>query len=246
MAMDRAGTPRFDVRHEEEPPAALVMGFSEFGLAGLTAAEYLVEQLELEETGHIAVAGLPAITPFENGTPRHHTRIFGGRDDFAVLVGELFVPLGGARPFADAIAEWLAANDVGEVTSLSGVPIPHGPDDHVAYYVASEDYQEARLANVDIRPMGRGFLEGINAELMQSAIDSETRVGVLTTPVHPQAPDVEAAIRLLEFFTECYDVAVDTGPLEDFSAEVEQHYKELADRMARTPEESIADDRMYM
>lgn len=246
MAIDRTGTPRFDVRHAEEPPDALVMGFSEFGLAGLTAVEYLVDQLDLAETGHIAVEGLPAITPFENGTPRHHTRIFGGRDDFAVLVGELFVPLGGARPFADAIAEWLAENDVGEVTSLSGVPIAHAPDEHVSYYVASEDYQDTRLADVDVRPMGRGFLEGINAELMQAAIETETRVGVITTPVHPQAPDVEAAIRLLEVFADSYDVAVDTGPLETFAAEVEQHYQELADRMARLPEESIADDRMYM
>lgn len=246
MGSDTAGTPRFDVRHEAEPPDALVMGFSEFGLAGLTAVEYLVDQLDLEETGHIAVTGLPAITPFENGTPRHHTRIFGGRDDFAVLVGELFVPLVGAHMFAEAILEWLADHDVEEVTSLSGVPIAHGPDDHVAYYVASEDYQAARLTDVDVRPMGRGFLEGINAELMQRAIDTETRVGVVTTPVHPQAPDVEAAIRLLETFSVSYDVTVDTEPLEAFAAEVEQHYRELADRMSRVPEESIADDRMYM
>lgn len=246
MASDPNTTPRFDVRHSEEPPDALVMGFSEFGLAGLTAVEYLVDRLDLEETGHIAAKGLPAITPFENGTPRHHTRIFGGREDFAVLVGELFVPLPAARPFAQAITGWLSANDVSEVTSLSGVPVAHGPDEHVAYFVASEDYRETRLARMDLRPMGRGFLEGINAELMQGAIDTERRVGVLTTPVHQRAPDVEAAIRLLEAFSAAYDVTLDTGPLETFAAEVEQHYQELADRMERLPEEATFEDRMYM
>lgn len=246
MATDSTATPRFDVRHDEEPPDALVMGFSEFGLAGLTAVEYLVDQLDLEETGHITAKGLPAITPFENGRPRHHTRIFGGREDFAVLVGELFVPLPAARSFADAIAGWLSANDVAEVTSLSGVPVAHGPEDHVAYYVASEDYREARLADTDLRPMGRGFLEGINAELMQGAIDTETRVGLLTTPVHERTPDVEAAIRLLEAFGAAYDVRLDTGPLEGFAAAVEQHYRELAERMERLPEESTFEDRMYM
>ena len=246
MASQLTVPPRFDVRHHASPPDTLVMGMSEFGLAGLTAVEYLVDTFDLEETGHIATEGLPAITPFENGTPRHHTRLFSGREDFAVLVGELFVPLGATQHFADAISKWLSSNDVSEVTSLSGVPVAHGPDDHVAYYVASEDYRAARLTDTEIRPMGRGFLEGVNAELMQQAIDTETKVGVLTTPVHPRAPDVEAAIRLLEAFASVYDVPLDTGPLEQFAAEVEQHYQELAERMERVAEESAPEDRMYM
>lgn len=246
MSTESGHQPRFEVQHDPEPPDALVMGLSEFGLAGLTAVEYLVEQLDLTETGHISTVGLPAITPFENGVPRHHTRIFGGRDDFAVLVGELFVPLGATAPFADAIDDWLVANDVDELTSLSGVPVAHGPEGHVPYYVASEDYREARLADTEVEAMGRGFLEGVNAELIQSAIDTDRRVGVLTTPVHPRAPDVEAAIRLLDAFAAAYDVSLDTGPLEAFAAEIEQHFRELAERMERVPEEAVADDRMYM
>jgi len=239
-------SPQFDVRSETAPPDALVMGFSEFGLAGLTAAEYIVDQLDLEETGHISASGLPAITPFTNGKPRHHTRIFGGREDFAVLIGELFVPLGASGPFAGAIADWLSSNDVAEVTSLSGVPLAHGPDAHISYYIATEDYREARLADVEITPMGQGFLEGINAELVQSAIDTDRRAGVITTPVHPRTPDAEAAIRLLEAFDAIYDVSLDTGPLEAFAADVEAHFQELAEQMERAPDPSVGVDRMYM
>jgi uncharacterized protein len=67
--------PQFDVRLDD-PSGTLVAGFTEYGLAGLTAVTYLTDQLDLEETGHVSVAELPAITPFENGTPRHHTRLF--------------------------------------------------------------------------------------------------------------------------------------------------------------------------
>ncbi|MGM0606138.1 MAG: PAC2 family protein, partial [Halobacteriota archaeon] len=59
----------------------------------MTTVDYLVEDLDLEETGYISAAGMPTITPFEQGRPRHPTRLFSRSDlDLTVLVGELFVP----------------------------------------------------------------------------------------------------------------------------------------------------------
>lgn len=241
------GRPKFDISLDD-PSGTLVAGFAEFGLAGLTAVDYLADQLDLEETGHIAVEQLPAITPFEGGTPRHHTRLFSKPDlDVTVLVGELFVPPPAAGPLGEAVVEYTGEHDVEEVVVLSGVPISHGPDDHRPFYVASEDFQQARLQDDHgIPPMPGGFLEGVNGELMQQAIDSPLKACILTTPVHPQAPDAEAALRLLEAFDTVYDLAVDTGPLEEFAASVAEQYEELAARLEAQREESTHDDRMYM
>lgn len=96
-----------------------MVGVSEFGLAGLTAVDYLVERLGLEKTGCVTTDNLPSITPFEGGRPRHHTRFFSSEDaDFTVLAGELFIPLGAARSFGDAIIDW---------TERSGVDVDTGP-----------------------------------------------------------------------------------------------------------------------
>ena len=239
--------PAFDVSLED-PSDTFVAGFTQFGLAGLTAANYLTEQLGLEEVGHVGVDQLPAVTPFENGTPRHHTRLFSRPDlDVTVLVGELFVPPDAAGPFGRAILEYTEAEGVEEVVVLSGVPMAHGPDEHRAFYVASEDYQAARLAgDHGVPPMGGGFLEGVNGELVQRSIDSPLKTCVLTTPVHPQAPDVEASLRLLEAFDAIYELDLDTDPLKEFAATVEQQYEELAARLEAQREESVHDDRMYM
>jgi uncharacterized protein len=239
--------PEFRIRTDEPPSGTLLAGFSELGLAGLTAVDYLATQLDLEEVGHISAEQLPAITPFEAGIPRHHTRLFSRDDlDVTVLVGELFAPRGAAEPLATAIMDWVEAHGVDEVTVVSGVPIPHGPEDHRAFYVATEDYQAERLAGTDVPPMGGGFLEGVNATLMARGIDSPLRVGVLTTPAHPQSPDVEAALRLLSAVEQAYDFGIDTGPLESFAEEVTNYYTELADRMAQVEEASLPEDRMYM
>lgn len=236
----------FRITHDEQPSPTLLAGFSSTGLAGLTAVDYLVDHLELEQTGHIRVEGMPSITPFEGGRPRYPTRLYSRPDlDVTVLVGELFIhPILG-EPFATEVLDWTGANGVEEVSMLRGIPIPHGPEDHRPFFIATDDYREHRLENREITPMGSGFLDGVHAALVERGIDSSLRVGVFVTPVHPQAVDVEAALRLVETIDEIYELGVDAEPLEQFAAEVNQYYTELADRIEREDGE-LTDDRMFM
>ncbi len=236
----------FTISHEKPPSDVLLAGFSTFGLAGLTAVDYLVDHLGLEETGHITADGLPSITPFEQGRPRHHTRLFSRDDlDVTVLVGELFVPASVAEQFSDAILDWTEGNGVREVAVLAGIPVAHAPDEHRTYYIATDDYRERRLAAVDVPPMGRGFLDGTNAVLVERGLSSALGVCIYVTPVHPQVPDVEAAIRLVETVDDVYDLGIDSAPLQQFAEQVQQYYSELANRIEER-ETDVPEDRMYM
>jgi uncharacterized protein len=236
----------FTVSHDAEPSDTLLVGFSQFGLAGLTAVDFLVDHLELTETGHITAEGLDPITPFVQGRPRHPIRLY-SRDDLnvTVLVCEQFVPASAGGSLSEAILDWTAEHGVEELAVLSGVPVPHGPEDHRTYYVATDDYRERRLTGREIPAMGNGFLSGVNAALVEQGLDSALGVCLYVTPVHSQAPDVDAGIRLLETVSEVYDLGVDAGPLREFAGEVRQYYGELAQRMERTAEEE-PEDRMYM
>ncbi|MDS0284150.1 proteasome assembly chaperone family protein [Haloarcula onubensis] len=243
-----SSTPRFEVQDTAVDIDTLVVGFTEYGLAGLTAVDYLSDQLDMREAGHLVTAGPPSITPFESGVPRHHTRLYvDGARSLAVVVGERMVPVGAAEETAaalSALAERLAPESL---TALTGVPVAHGPDDHVPFYIATEDYRDRYLDDTDIRPMGNGFLDGVTAELVADGIgDDERPVGVFTTPAHPQAPDAAAAIRLLDALTATHDIDVDTGPLESFAATVEAQYRALAERIESADERAMPDDRMYM
>ena len=240
-----------DVSFEIDADAArgttLLCGFSRFGLAGLTAADYLVDHLSMEYVGHVATTDLPTITPFEDGAPRHHTRLFGGPDlDVVVLVNELFVPITATDALARSILAWTDENAIDEIAVLSGVPVAHGPDDHLVFYVATEDYRRERLEGVDIPAMGRGFLDGVNANLLARGVDTDLRAGVFLTPVHAQAPDVDAALRLIDGFETVYGLDVDSGPLEAFAEEVRQYYQELASRLETVDRAKQPEDRMYM
>ena len=248
--MSRFGRRRigFSVEQSEPPSDALLCGFTNYGLAGLTAVDYLVDHLDLAVTGHIAADGLPSITPFENGRPSHHTQLYSRDDiDVTLLKSELFVPAAMGTPLADEILDWTEGARVDEVAVLQGVPIQHGPDGHQTYYVATDDYRANRLADTGMEPMARGFLDGVNGGLVERGIASPLGVGVFLTPVHEQVPDVEAAIRLVESVEAVYGLDVDTGPLEAFAEEITRYYEDLAERYRQAAETADApEDRMYM
>lgn len=238
----------FSVQQTAEPSDALICGFTNFGLAGLTAVDYLVEHLDLEVTGHITADGLPSITPFEEGRPSHHTQLYSRDDiDVTLLKSELFVPAAMGTPLADEILDWTEGAGVDEVAVLQGVPIQHGPDGHRTYFVATDDYRERRLEGTDVQPMGRGFLDGVNGGLVERGIASPLGVGVFLTPIHEQVPDVEASIRLVETVDAVYDLDIDTAPLQAFAEEVTRYYTDLAERYRQEAEkEDAPEDRMYM
>lgn len=239
--------PTFTFTHDGEPSNTVIAGFSQFGFAGLTAVDYIVDHLDLEETGHVATDNLPSITPFEDGRPRHHTRLFSRPDlNVTVLVGELFIPILASDTFSRALLDWFDTDNVEEVAILSGVPLPHGPDQHRTFYIATDDYRDARLDDADVPPMGNGFLDGVNASVIRQGMDTDLRTAVYVTPVHAQAPDVEAAIRLLDTIDEIYDLGVDTTELQVFAEEVSQHYASLSERVEAIEEQHKPEDRMYM
>jgi len=238
----------FTVHGDADAPT-LVCGFAEYGLAGLTAANYLVETLSLEPVGHVRAEGLPTVTPFEAGTPRRHTRLFSAPDaPLSLLAGEVVVPPAAAAPLGEELVTWAAGAGTREVVALSGVPVAHGPDDHRAFYIASEGYQRRHdLGESDVRPMAGGFLDGANGAITAAGMDADVDTCVYTTPVHAQAPDVEASLRLLDAIDTVHGLDLDTGPLRAYADEVSRYYTELADRMnADRPEEQVPEDRMYM
>lgn len=237
------------------PGQTLLIGLSNLGMAAVTAADYLVRHRRSELIGHITPEELPAITPFENGEPRHHTRLYNLTDiDSTVLVGELFVPVWAARSFTNSLIEWVQTHEIEEIAFLHGVPFPHGPDEHTTFYVASEDYRSRRLEDVDVQPLKGGFLDGVAGELVAKSISGDIPpVGIYVTPTHPPGPDIDAAFEFLDAIERIYGVEVDRAELEERSEEIKQYYANLAERLA-TIEESdqllsnreYPENRMYM
>ncbi|MDZ7702253.1 MAG: PAC2 family protein [Halobacteriales archaeon] len=252
-----ATEPSFEITapSDRRPGSTLVVGLSTPGLAGLTAADYLVRHLDAEEIGAVIPDGLPAIAPFEAGVPRHPTRLFDlvGRS-LSVLVGELYVPPPVAHPFVDGLRDWAHSVGVEEVALLHGVPYPHDEAEHAVYHVATPGYRERHFADEAVPPLGGGVLDGVAGELVGRALEDDAlEVGVYVTPTHPPGPDVEAALRLIDALEGRYGFEIDPAELEALAERLGRYHAELADRMealaqAEAPigSREFPEDRMYM
>jgi uncharacterized protein len=232
--------------------STLVIGQSHVGMAGVTAADYLVRNLDTTEVGHVSTAELPAVAPFEDGTPRHHSRLYGvDGTDLSVLVGELPIPVDAARGYADALLSWADDHGVDEIVALHGVPFPHGPEEHAVFYVATPAYRAANLEEEPIRPLKGGVLDGVFGELVTRSLDETAPdTAVFVTPAHPPGPDIDAALMLLDAVESLCGFEVDETELRQFGEDLKQHYEQLAERMTALEEERAGrdypEDRMYM
>jgi len=233
----------------------LLIGTASPGMGALTAVDHLVRQQASEQIGHILPADLPAVAPFENGVPRHHTRLYNLLEsDFIVLVSELLLPVWAARSFADHLTAWVEKVDVEEIAMFHSVPYPHGPEEHDVFYVATEEYRESRLARTEMPTLSGGFLDGLPAEIVTRALDGDNApAGVFVTPAHPPGPDVDGALLFLDAIEEAYELTVDREELDELSENIKKYYETLEERMQSVAESDEARaerdfyaDRMYM
>jgi uncharacterized protein len=247
----------FDLRlsSSTETASTLIVGMAHFGMAGVTATDYLVRHLDSTQIGHVIPEDLPAIAPFEEGVPRHHSRLYTlDERDLTLLVSELFIPVDAARSFTDSLLEMAENEGISEILVLHGVPFPHGPEEHDAFTIATPEYQKRRFSDTEFKPLQGGFLDGVVGELTTRSLDeSAPDLGVFITPTHPPGPDIDAALRLIEAAESVYDFEVDETELRELGEQFREYYEQLADRMNSMTEglespgsHDYPEDRMYM
>jgi len=130
----------FDVAPDAVAGSRLVVGTASPGMVGLSAVDYLVTHADTTQIGQVTARGLPDVTPFSDGTPRYPSRLYSVADvDVTVLLSEVFLPVGVGEPFVDALVDFTDGHGIEEVTVVYGVPFPPGPDEHAAFYVATEE-----------------------------------------------------------------------------------------------------------
>lgn len=249
--------PTFEVHAPADEPIGetLLVGLSHPGMAGVTMADYLIRHLDSEQVGHVSSQGLPPVTPFQAGEPRHATRLYHlDGTELSVLLGEPFIPVWAAHAFTDALVEWATSAGVEEIAILYGVPFPHGPAEHAVFHVSTPSYRERRLDDTDIQPLGGGFLDGVVGEIVGRGLDDRApSVGVYITPAHPPGPDIDASLLLLDAIQSVYGFAVDETALRTRSEELKRYYQELAKRIGSADDgaEPLAgreypEDQMFM
>lgn len=248
--------PAFDIEVSDDAALGetLVIGVADFGVAGLTAVDYLTSHVETNQVGHVATRNVPDISPFSDGKPRWPIRLYDTETaELSVFISELFLPVRAADLVSDSLLQWVEQTDIREIVVLFGAPVAHTEEEHVVYGVGNEPFRTRHIQENDLEALSGGFFDGIVGELVTRGLEPDApSTGVLVTPAHYPGPDLDAAIRLLDTVQSEYDIEIDEAELRERSREMKQYYQELADRLKSLQEgeglhsRDFPEDRMYM
>lgn len=244
-----------DLQGDATAGSRLLIGIANPGMVGLTVLDYLTTQTEAEQIGHVTPRGIPLVTPFADGAPRRPIRLSAAPDlDATLLVSELGVAPDVAERVADALLSFTDANGIDEITIVTAMPFPHGPDQHDAFLVGTDSSRDSHETAIEegLSLLQNGFFDGVTGALIARRMDADTpAVGVLVTPAHPPGPDFDGSILVIEALESLYDVSIDTSELRERSEQMRRYYQRLAEQMEQSMDGGYGrtesgDDGMYM
>lgn len=208
----------------------LIEGFPGIGLVGTIAASYLVEKLQMEPLGHVASERFPPMAAIHNYAPVHPARLYQSQEhDVAVLFSEFIIPLVTVFQLAEEVLAWSKQRNVRQIVSLAGLPAMD--NDERVFGIASTDEAMQALKSKDIQPIKEGATTGVSGVLLAECAAEGFPAVSLLAPSHPGLLDPRAAARVIESLNALLGLAVDTKPLMEEAAKIEERMKAVMDRV---------------
>jgi len=218
----------------------LVEGLPGAGLVGKIAADYLIEQLEMDHVADVRCDGLPRVAVYRGDDPatRAPVRLHADETrDLLVLASDVPVSPSAAPEFADCVSGWLADHDVFPVY-LSGLTEEKDGVPEVYGISTGDAADRLAAANVSAPPDG-GVVSGPTGALLARTDELGLPSICLIAQTEGQFPDPEAARAILDgSIGPLADEEFDTETLIERAEEVRAARERLAQQLQNADDES--------
>jgi len=206
-----------------------ILGFANVGLIGSISASTLIEQLKMEQVGHVLSDKFPPVAVFYDGILKQPFRIYYSKKH-NLIVSFCEIPLS-ARYFTDVahtLMCWALNVGVKEVVLLQGLATEEPVDGENPVFVAAKKVVQETLAQYGVQILPKGILLGLEAAILNVCLNSSLEGHVLMTPVNPQIPSPEGSAAILEILNKIYQLDVKTDELKEEGAKIKKKLMEMA------------------
>jgi len=230
----------------------VICGFVGPGLAGLTAAGYIIEHMGLHEAAHVRSHHIPPSVIFIGGKIRNPFRVY--RDasgKFAVVVCEVPISSSGAYDISSTLLQWFQQFTPTEIVVLDGIPINTLPDNRPTFYVAEENRQ-SYLKSLGFLPAEATLITGAAGGILSECLARKIQCSSLLVPVSISLLDPGAPLALVRAVNSLYKLNITTKELEEDVEAVHEElnyiakqYQQLQDQASSAKDQGNTPQTMY-
>jgi len=218
----------------------VICGFVGPGLAGLTAAGYIIGHLQLHEAAHVMSRYIPPSVIFIGGKIRNPFRIY--RDtsgSLAVVICEVPVVASGLFDISSSLIRWFGQSNPSEFVVLDGIPIESLPETRPTFYVANEERQNG-LKSLGFLPAEATLIGGTAGSILSECVARDINCLSLLAPVSITLMDPGAPLALVSALNLLYKLNIATSELEQDVEMVHNELNEIRKQYQKLQEQANA------
>jgi uncharacterized protein len=205
--------------------ATVIEGSPELGLIGNIVGWLLVEELKMEEIGHIESKYFPPLAVLYKGVAIHPFRIYAA-DNLVLFLSDFVVPPNVTYDMTNVIVEWMKRNNSKELITLNSIAVRQKTNGVAAAANSLEGLK--RLGELDLPILPFGNINGLSGTLLTRTMTRDIPASCLFAEVLNQYPDPRAAASVVDVLNRMLNIEVNSEPLLKEAEEIESRLKELA------------------
>lgn len=192
---------------------SVIFAFSGPGFIGNTALMYMVRNKNFELKAVVRSKLLPPTMLLMEGKPVHPFRIYSdGKDELLVVISESLVAPESSWDIGAKLMEWLIEKGAKDFLCVEAMPMPQQLKENPIYGFS---IPERELLRFGARPLTEGGVSGLNAVLMEEALNRELPWTTLLIPTSfVSSIDYAGATSLITVLNKMYKLGVDVTPLK--------------------------------
>lgn len=207
-------------------------GFPGAGLVGPMAISYIIEKQKMQYIGFVESDEFPPLIAIHNDRPMPPIRIYmSDKSKLLTILAEFAIPLEVTYEISKTIYEFLKANGISKIISISGIPSSQqNIDEETVFVIASNDTLLKEATKAGMKPVGEGVSTGVSALMMLFSTQEKMADVNLLVPVNPALLDPKYAELAILNLNKLLKLNVDIGELDKEAKMVESKLRDLLKR----------------
>ncbi|MFN4336825.1 MAG: proteasome assembly chaperone family protein [Candidatus Nitrosocaldus sp.] len=217
----------YDGRRMESP--YIFIGLPDVGLVGSIAVSYIIDNVKMEEIGHVESDIFPPILLVRNGKVKNPIRLYSSERNMIALISEMPIHHSILQEFATSIADWFKRISPRLVINITGIPVQNrlNIDKPKVFYIATDEHISSLMRSTQATVFEEGLIFGIYAAILKACMSRDIPTLTLFTQSHLNFPDPFASIEALEVLNKALNISIDLDALREEAEMIRIKSREL-------------------